>query len=177
MGVYSGMMFDKSRYILIYKSTHPFSDSHGYIREHRLVVEQYLSKKIGLRIFLGKSILVHHKNNKPWDNRIENLQIMTKKQHNKHHLTGINKKDMSDRKCRNCNSKTTLIRKDGSSLWKRNPITKEEWYCTHCFSKLFWKINYYKNQQTHNSTLLDFTTFKESDSITGGDKTGNDDRM
>ena len=51
----------------------------GYVMEHRLVVEAELGR------FLSKSEVVHHINENPADNRPENLQVMTKAEHDHLH--------------------------------------------------------------------------------------------
>ena len=48
--------------------------------EHRIVMEQMLGRK------LSPDEVVHHVNNDKKDNRPENLQVMTRGEHFKHHL-------------------------------------------------------------------------------------------
>lgn len=58
---------------------HPYADSKGYIMEHRLVMEAELGR------FLTRDEVVHHINEIPTDNRPENLEVMTKAEHDRLH--------------------------------------------------------------------------------------------
>ena len=74
-----GRKIDGKGYILIYKPEHPFARN-TYIFEHRLVMEAYLGR------YLNPEEVVHHMNNQPNDNRIENLQLFPNKDaHTKYH--------------------------------------------------------------------------------------------
>lgn len=64
---------------------HPGADGKGYIREHRLVME----KKLGRR--LDPEEVVHHINHDKLDNRPENLEVMTLAQHTSSHHAGVPK--------------------------------------------------------------------------------------
>lgn len=69
----------------VYK--HPYGNKkrktsdYSYVRVHRLVVERYLSEKLAMKIYLGRSIEIHHKDWNKQNNHISNLQIMTKSSH------------------------------------------------------------------------------------------------
>jgi hypothetical protein len=72
---YKGGRLKQYGYIKILVKDHPFSDSKGYVFEHRVIME----KKIGR--YLKAYEFVHHRNGIRDDNRIENLEIMTKRIH------------------------------------------------------------------------------------------------
>lgn len=67
--------FEKG-YLVEYKNGYNVK---GNAKQHRLIME----KEIGRR--LGRDEVVHHKNGIKTDNRIENLQIMTRSEHSKYH--------------------------------------------------------------------------------------------
>lgn len=64
-----GRTVDKDGYVLLHKPDHPDCNSNGYIREHRLVAESVLGRR------LTKTEVVHHINDVRDDNRPENLTV------------------------------------------------------------------------------------------------------
>lgn len=76
-----GRMINDRGYILLRKADHPFAHS-GYVLEHRFVMEQ----KIGRILQPWED--VHHINGDKKDNRIENLELLTHRQHAINTMTG-----------------------------------------------------------------------------------------
>jgi len=64
-----GRIVDKGGYILRKADGHPYANSNGYVREHRLVMEQKLGR------YLEPEEVVHHINSVKGDNRPENLEL------------------------------------------------------------------------------------------------------
>lgn len=74
-------------YIMILKPDHPEADCHGYVYEHRFVMEQ----KIGR--LLKSEEHIHHINRDRKDNRPENLQIVSNSEHRYLHCRSLNGSD------------------------------------------------------------------------------------
>ncbi len=77
-------------YYWIYLPSHPFATKDGYIREHRLIAEQYLlteefSIEIDGKLYLSPDFEVHHKDLNKLNNDPLNLQILSKSDHQKLH--------------------------------------------------------------------------------------------
>ena len=66
-------------YIYLLKPDHPNSNSKGYIAEHRFIMSKHLERT------LDDNELVHHIDENPRNNNLNNLEIMTLEEHNKLH--------------------------------------------------------------------------------------------
>lgn len=78
-----GKTTDKHGYVLIHLPSHPCSNRHGYIREHRLVMEEMIGRP------LDSDEVVHHKNGQKDDNRPENLELFdSNAEHLRYELKG-----------------------------------------------------------------------------------------
>lgn len=64
-----GRIVDKDGYVLLKRPDHPAADRHGYVREHRLVMEGIL------RRFLGPKEVVHHTDRDKLNNSPDNLRL------------------------------------------------------------------------------------------------------
>lgn len=67
-------------YIYLFYPEHPCSTKDGYIMEHHYVMEKHIGR------YLNNDEVVHHINHIRSDNRIENLQLMTFKEHAALHM-------------------------------------------------------------------------------------------
>jgi len=64
-----GRMRDKHGYVLVHMPEHPNANRHGYVREHRVVMEQKLGR------FLDRKEVVHHFDGTTDNNVPENLGL------------------------------------------------------------------------------------------------------
>lgn len=67
-------------YIKVYVPTHPYATKDGYVMEHILVMEKAIGR------YITREEVVHHKNHIRNDNRLENLQLMSFKEHSALHM-------------------------------------------------------------------------------------------
>ncbi len=72
---YTGKSITARGYIEIYSPKHPNRTNRGYVKEHRLIIEKHIGR------YLNRDEYVHHINEDKQDNRIENLQIVSHKEH------------------------------------------------------------------------------------------------
>jgi flagellar basal body rod protein FlgC len=70
-----GRCINTQGYVLIYRPSHPFANGRGYVREHRIVMEQYLGR------YLEPNEAVHHIDGNKQNNNISNLSLMTRSEH------------------------------------------------------------------------------------------------
>lgn len=102
-------------YIEIKCENHPFATRHGYVREHRLVMEKHLNR------FLRSEEVVHHKNGIKDDNRVDNLELFTN--HSEHMKHEWESKNILGKQ----NAKITLEdAKNIRSLYKTGRYTQKE---------------------------------------------------
>ena len=112
-------------YELIYLPNHPFCQSDGYIRRHRLIMEKFIGR------YLRPDEEIHHIDFNKENNHISNLQILSKEEHARLH----GYVDTSGRRCSDCNSTITRWDKRGWYDWFDDH--KGGWRCRKCHRK--WK--------------------------------------
>lgn len=76
---FRGWAFTEQGYKLIFKPEHPNCTTSGYVREHRLVIEDYLDR------YLDATEEVHHVDHDKLNNDIGNLMVLSKSEHAKLH--------------------------------------------------------------------------------------------
>lgn len=76
-------------YRFLYVPDHPRAKNGGYVREHELVMEEHLGRYLKRENHRGNvkkmDEVVHHINEDPSDNRLENLELMTHGAHISYH--------------------------------------------------------------------------------------------
>ncbi len=145
-----GWWVSRRGYIVIRKKGHPNADKNGNIFAHRWIMSEWLERP------LTKDEDVHHIDGNKQNNLIFNLQLID----HTYHSYIERKKNMSERFCLLCGSKTTFKKKSKSKklnlskvpCWNRHPITKEKWICTNCYRKLKRQMK----KKNKNQTLTAF---------------------
>ena len=71
-------------YVMEYAPDHPDAPKgKGYVLQHRLIIERALGR------YLLSTEVVHHRNGDKQDNRLENLEILTRSKHMKLHKSDV----------------------------------------------------------------------------------------
>lgn len=79
----TGRKVDSQGYVSLHRPDHPAARCDGWVFEHRIVMEQHIGR------LLHQQETVHHRNGIKTDNRIENLELWTKK-----HPSGVRAADL-----------------------------------------------------------------------------------
>jgi hypothetical protein len=120
-----GRFKDDDGYILVYCPDHPYARNSRYVAEHRLVMEKHLGR------YLEPKEYIHHKNEIKDDNRLENLQLVSYKEH--YIIHHGKREEMKNRYCKDCGSNSTYVFKDGRPNWYNKG--KGLWQCTRCYKR------------------------------------------
>lgn len=115
---------------------HPKADKYGNVLEHRIVMENHIGR------LLMEDECIHHINGNKKDNRIENLELMKKKEHNSFHSSNRGRR-MLKIKCPGCG--TIFVREYRKSHIARNGIyTSCSYHCSRKFSRMIQIFGYNK---------------------------------
>ena len=80
-------------YVQILIKNHPIrSYGRGYVPEHVLNMEEFLTESIGIKVYLSGKFIVHHKDENRQNNDINNLELTTRNKHPIIHKSYLNKK-------------------------------------------------------------------------------------
>lgn len=120
-----GKTVNSQGYILIYSPDHPYKDKRNYVRKHRLVMEEHLGR------YLKPDENVHHKNGDKQDNRLENLELLTKNEHDELHgkeASAYYESKRIKKVCPVCNKKFSVSKSlDRIECCSRSCSTKKRW--------------------------------------------------
>lgn len=77
---YGHTKLQNNGYVIAYAPKHPHAHRDGYVMLHTILIERNIGR------YLNADEVVHHINHDRKDNRIENLQLMKKKDHMSMHM-------------------------------------------------------------------------------------------
>lgn len=127
------------KYHGIYKPHFKYSDYNGYVFEHRYIMYLYLSILNNKVTYLSKDDDIHHINGNRLDNRIENLQLISRSEHAKISHPII---DKSSYYCNICKSNKTRKMFKNNKYYDNWHDDIEGHLCNSCYRML----RYYRNK-------------------------------
>ena len=126
---YRGGNYEDHGYDCIFKPDHPFAPKNGYVRKHRLIMEEYLGR------YLLSTEHIHHRDGNKKNNEISNLQIVS----NSEHQNITRKVDFTKYSCSICGSNKTQIEQNGKPHWYGDD--KGGKLCRKCYKRELRKRN------------------------------------
>lgn len=114
-------------YITVKAPWHLAAGEDGYILEHRLIYEEYY------KCCLLPWGVIHHRNGKTDDNRVENLEGMLQSRHREIHKQLFREKS-KNWKCVLCGRTSTFYSNLKRQKWYKNE--KKEPICAACYEKM-----------------------------------------
>lgn len=90
-----GKIVKNHEYLYARCPEHPFATSTGYVYLHRLIMENYLGR------ILRKDEVIHHKDLNGYNNKIENLLILSHSEHSRLHMQIDKEKGKNKLVCNN----------------------------------------------------------------------------
>ena len=125
------------------------------VREHRLVYEKHY------KCCLLPNAQIRHKNGIKSDNRINNLEVLSKRQRSEN-FGRLSQPIPPDRLCISCGSSKTRIEKDGRHHWHKRP---GGYICDNCRDKERIKKKRLAYEQYYNCCLLPWTEIRQKNGI------------
>lgn len=120
-----------NKYWTIYKPHFKYSYKNKCVLEHRYIYHIYLSIKYNRIIYLPtKNYEINHIDGNGFDNRIENLELISRNKHNK-----IHKLNPGPRICNLCKSKKTRIKKGNIKNWY---LDINGFLCFNCYRHIMY---------------------------------------
>lgn len=124
-----------SQYYYTRLPNHPYHN-HGYVPNHRLIMEHYLKILFDEDVFIPREYYVNRINRNKQDNSLINLEIVPARMHHDARRIAL---DMDGRICDTCHSsKTTLYKTKNLGLrgrWLKHPFVEGGWECINCYFK------------------------------------------
>ena len=130
-----GQRIDRNGYISLKNPEHPNATKDGYVREHTLIMSNFIGRPI------KPDETVHHINGITNDNRLENLIIMKRKSHTSLHHKGLIKP--------NSINNLKPMTKDIAKKWKG--VRRSQPKICECCNKQFYRRGKPKSKHTYCS--------------------------